>query len=72
MPEQHPQESAGLDAYVQRQVADAERRKRDREDADAALRAGTLGWRAYWYRGGMEAWTANGLPTAPVKPATGK
>lgn len=42
MSEPHPHESAGLDAYVQRQVADAERRKRDREDADAALRAGTL------------------------------
>ena len=44
----------------------------DRSSYNAALRAGTLGWRAYWYRGGMEAWTANGLPTAPVKPAAGK
>ncbi len=44
----------------------------DRSSYNAALRAGTLGWRAYWYRGGMEAWVANGLPTAPVKPAAGK
>ena len=43
----------------------------DRSSYNAALRAGTLGWRAYWYRGGMEAWAANGLPTAPVKPAAG-
>ena len=41
----------------------------DRSSYNAALRAGTLGWRAYWYRGGMEAWAANGLPTAEVKPA---
>lgn len=44
----------------------------DRSAYNGALRAGTLGWRAYWYRGGMEAWTANGLPTAPVKSAPGK
>ncbi|WP_255809083.1 DUF4344 domain-containing metallopeptidase [Achromobacter animicus] len=44
----------------------------DRSAYNGALRAGSLGWRAYWYRGGMEAWTANGLPTAPVKPAAGK
>lgn len=31
---------------------------------NAALRAGTLGWKAYWYRGGIEAWQANGLPMA--------
>lgn len=41
----------------------------DRSSYNAALRVGTLGWDAYWYRGGMEAWVANGLPTAPVKPA---
>jgi rhodanese-related sulfurtransferase len=41
----------------------------DRSSYNAALRVGTLGWDAYWYRGGMEAWVANGLPTVPVKPA---
>lgn len=35
----------------------------DRSSYNAALRAGSLGWSAYWYRGGVEAWTANGLPT---------
>jgi len=35
----------------------------DRSSYNAALRAGTLGWPAYWYRGGVEAWAANGLPT---------
>ncbi|WP_313622234.1 DUF4344 domain-containing metallopeptidase [Achromobacter sp.] len=44
----------------------------DRSSYNAALRAGVLGWRAYWYRGGMEAWVANGLPTAAVKTAPGK
>lgn len=34
----------------------------DRSAYNAALRAGTLGWNAYWYRGGIEAWKANGLP----------
>ncbi|QYJ22830.1 hypothetical protein KYT87_06230 [Achromobacter sp. ES-001] len=41
----------------------------DRSSYNAALRVGTLGWDAYWYRGGLEAWVANGLPTSPVKPA---
>lgn len=36
----------------------------DRSAYNAALRAGTLGWKAYWYRGGIEAWQANGLPMA--------
>lgn len=36
----------------------------DRSAYNAALRAGTLGWNAYWYRGGIEAWKANGLPMA--------
>lgn len=35
----------------------------DRSSYNAALRAGSLGWTAYWYRGGVEAWVANGLPT---------
>jgi len=42
MSQQQPEESARLDAFVQRQVADAVRRKRARDDADAELRAGTL------------------------------
>jgi len=40
---QHPhEESARLDEFVQRQVADAVRRLLAREDADTALRAATL------------------------------
>ena len=42
MPQQQPDESARLDAFVQQQVADAVRRKRAREASDAELRAGTL------------------------------
>ena len=42
MSQQQPEESARLDAFVQRQVADAVRRKRERDDADAQLRASTL------------------------------
>ncbi len=34
----------------------------DRTAYNAALRAGALGWQALWYRGGIEAWVANGLP----------
>ncbi|MNX75496.1 hypothetical protein D3C86_1069660 [compost metagenome] len=41
----------------------------DRSSYNAALRAGMLGWQTYWYRGGIEAWVANGLPTAAVKAA---
>lgn len=37
----------------------------DRSAYNAALRAGNLGWNAYWYRGGIEAWQANGLPVEP-------
>lgn len=36
----------------------------DRSSYNAALRAGTAGWKTYWYRGGLEAWKANGLPLA--------
>ena len=36
----------------------------DRSSYNAALRAGMGGWNAYWYRGGIEAWKANGLPMA--------
>ncbi|KQN72480.1 DUF4344 domain-containing metallopeptidase [Devosia sp. Leaf64] len=36
----------------------------DRSAYNAALRAGNLGWKAYWYRGGIEAWKANDLPMA--------
>lgn len=39
----------------------------DRSSYNGALRAGHLGWKVYWYRGGIEAWTANGLPLAPAK-----
>ncbi len=39
----------------------------DRSSYNAALRAGMMGWPVYWYRGGMEAWVANGLPTTAVK-----
>jgi len=38
--------------------------------AYAALRAVAVGYgKVYWYRGGIEAWTAAGLPTArtPVR-----
>ena len=42
MSQQQPEETARLDEFVQRQVADAVRRRREREDADAALRAATL------------------------------
>lgn len=34
----------------------------DRSSYNAAMRAGALGWNALWYRGGIEAWAANGLP----------
>lgn len=44
----------------------------DRSSYNAALRAGTLGWPAYWYRGGIEAWVANGLPMVKVKSAQDK
>ncbi|MGB3436005.1 DUF4344 domain-containing metallopeptidase [Achromobacter sp.] len=40
----------------------------DRSAYNAALRAGTLGWTVYWYRGGVEAWAANGLPTTSSMP----
>ncbi|OAD13964.1 DUF4344 domain-containing metallopeptidase [Achromobacter insolitus] len=40
----------------------------DRSAYNAALRAGTLGWTVYWYRGGVEAWAANGLPTTSTMP----
>ncbi len=36
----------------------------DRSSYNAALRAGMLGWNAYWYRGGIEAWKAHDLPMA--------
>jgi rhodanese-related sulfurtransferase len=39
----------------------------DRSAYNGALRAGALGWTAYWYRGGIEAWQANGLPLAPAE-----
>ncbi|MCY1127172.1 DUF4344 domain-containing metallopeptidase [Frigidibacter sp. RF13] len=39
----------------------------DRSAYNAALRAGAIGWNALWYRGGIEAWTANGLPLYPPK-----
>lgn len=42
MSQQQPEESARLDAFLQRQVADAVRRKQAREAADADLRASTL------------------------------
>ncbi|MDT0183591.1 DUF1707 domain-containing protein [Microbacterium sp. ARD31] len=42
MSQQQPEESARLDAFVQRQVADAVRRKEARAAADAELRASTL------------------------------
>ncbi len=39
----------------------------ERSSYNAAMRAGTLGWKTYWYRGGLEAWIANGLPTMTLK-----
>jgi rhodanese-related sulfurtransferase len=36
----------------------------DRSAYNAALRAGMAGWKAYWYRGGIEAWRSNSLPMA--------
>jgi rhodanese-related sulfurtransferase len=39
----------------------------DRSSYNGALRAGQLGWHVYWYRGGIEAWVANGLPLAPAQ-----
>ncbi|MDQ8033134.1 MAG: DUF4344 domain-containing metallopeptidase, partial [Bordetella sp.] len=39
----------------------------DRSSYNAALRAATLGWPTYWYRGGMQAWKANGGTTVPLK-----
>ena len=38
----------------------------DRSAYNGALRAGALGWNAFWYRGGVSAWQSNGLPLAPV------
>lgn len=38
----------------------------DRSSYNGALRAGSLGWNAFWYRGGVAAWQSNGLPLAPV------
>ena len=42
MSQQQPDETARLDEFVQRQVADAVRRRRAQEDADSALRSATL------------------------------
>lgn len=42
MSQQQPEETARLDAFVQRQVADAVRRRREQEAADSALRASAL------------------------------
>ena len=42
MSQQQPEETAPLDEFVQRHVAEAARRRREREDAEATLRAGTL------------------------------
>lgn len=39
----------------------------DRSSYNGALRAGALGWNAYWYRGGIEAWQAKGLSLAPAQ-----
>lgn len=36
----------------------------DRSSYNAALRSATLGWTTFWYRGGLEAWTGNGLPVS--------
>jgi rhodanese-related sulfurtransferase len=38
----------------------------DRSSYNAALRAGTAGYKAFWYRGGTQAWVAAGLPLSPV------
>jgi PQQ-dependent catabolism-associated CXXCW motif protein len=39
---------------------------------NAALRAVAAGYdKVYWYRGGIEAWTAAGLPTARTADGTG-
>ena len=42
MSQQQPDETARLDEFVQRQVADAVRRRRAQEDAASALRSATL------------------------------
>ena len=42
MSQQQPEERAPLDAFVQRHVADAVRRRREREEAHSAVRASTL------------------------------
>ena len=39
---EQPDETAPLDAFVQRHIADAARRRREREDAEAMLRDSTL------------------------------
>ncbi|RYC14206.1 DUF1707 SHOCT-like domain-containing protein [Nocardioides zhouii] len=39
---QQPDETAPLDEFVQRHIADATRRRREREDAEATLRSSTL------------------------------
>lgn len=36
----------------------------DRSSYNAALRSAMLGWTTFWYRGGLEAWTGNGLPVS--------
>jgi rhodanese-related sulfurtransferase len=38
----------------------------DRSSYNAALRAGEAGYTAFWYRGGIEAWLASGLPMNKV------
>ncbi|ALM86094.1 hypothetical protein ASB57_26875 [Bordetella sp. N] len=38
----------------------------DRSSYNAALRTGAGGYKAYWYRGGQEAWAAAGLPLNKV------
>ncbi|UXN71865.1 DUF4344 domain-containing metallopeptidase [Devosia neptuniae] len=43
------------------------RDRQDRSSYNGALRAGALGWNAFWYRGGIEAWQSNGLPLAAVE-----
>ncbi|AGT08572.1 DUF4344 domain-containing metallopeptidase [Paracoccus aminophilus] len=39
----------------------------DRAAYNAALRIGSAGYKVSWYRGGLEAWTANDLPLSDVK-----
>lgn len=39
----------------------------DRSSYNGALRAGALGWNAFWYRGGIAAWQSNGLPLAAIE-----